>query len=559
MGMPTRSEVYRRFMERLPIRYRNRRIGPLRFNAEQEVLWRAIAPLLDGGERCWYIVLKARRIGISTFSEALITAFCALEPQVKAMVIAHEAAATKRVWEISKGFVQWGPLQAVAKVGRQSLAFGDSVLEFATAGSPHAARSADLTAVHLDESAFWPKPEAMLAVLQCVPSNTFSVIAHTSTANGLVDDGELFCQEWERAEAGESEFTPVFLPWYLMPEYRVPGGRVLDPSAEERELAGRLGLSEEQLAWRRWAIKSLCQGDVRKFRQEYPSTAEEAFVVSGQPFFAPEQLLPLQRHIEPGTPYRIEATGELRRHDDGQVRVWRVPKPGRRYVIGADSAMGIADEAHSRSAAEVLDMETLEQVAEYEAPSAPHVFARHLAVLGRLYNYALLAPEVQSSGGGGGRELITYLLQEHKYWHLHRWKHPDKVRYDAGNLYGWETNARSRPRMLARVQEVVLDGSALIHSRALLRQLAYLGENESGRYEALAGHDDLLMAYAIALVSRAENYFTPQPQPPTATTVDWAGLGIHVVPTVAGGVDWLRLHQRWLADAQRPVRGFMAL
>ena len=40
-------------------------------------------------------------------------------------------------------------------------------------------------------------------------------------------------------------------------------------------------------------------------------------------------------------------------------------------------------------------MQTLDQVAEYDAPASPHVFARDLALLGKVYNMALLAPEVQ--------------------------------------------------------------------------------------------------------------------------------------------------------------------
>src|SRR6185436_19203393 len=105
------------------------------------------------------------------------------------------------------------------------------------------------------------------------------------------------------------------------------------------------------------------EDDPELFAQEYPATPDEAFIQSGLPFFSRAQLLWLDQDMEQGSVGRLE----------------------------------------------VLDMESLEQVAEYDASSAPHVFARHLAMLGRFYKEALLCPEVQSSGGGGGRELLVYL------------------------------------------------------------------------------------------------------------------------------------------------------
>src|SRR6185436_11682293 len=99
LAPPRPSTVYRRLMERLPIRVSNIRgvggpIRPLRFNAAQEQLWQVIAPKLDAWEPIRIIVLKARREGVSTLIEALLTTFCLLQDYVQAMVVAHEAPAT---------------------------------------------------------------------------------------------------------------------------------------------------------------------------------------------------------------------------------------------------------------------------------------------------------------------------------------------------------------------------------------------------------------------------------------------------------------------------------
>jgi hypothetical protein len=512
------STAYRRLMERLPIRLSNIRgiAGPvqrLRFNAAQEQLWQVVAPKLDLGELIRLIILKARREGVSTFTEALLTAICTFLPYVQAMVVAHEAAATKRIWAMSRRFVTDSPLTASVKPVGHALHFrGQSVLELATAGSPNAARSADLTALHASELAFWKDASALLAIRQCLPleEGVFSIEVDESTANGMADDGGLFYDEWNQAAEGRSDLEPVFLPWHTFPQYTLQDQTDLrDLDAAEATLQRDLRLTNGQLRWRRQIIQSRCQGDVEKFNQEYPATPEMAFIMSGHPFFSPEDLVWLEPHIRPGLRGRLEVRhGKITLIEDprGWLRLFRAPQLEHEYIIGADSAMGIAAGDHDRSAAEVLDMVTMEQVAEYEAISSPHVFAGHLALLGKVYNTALLVPEVQASGGGGGRELLAFLQQDWHYHHIHRWVRVDRIRKGQAVLYGWETNSQTRPRMIARLREAMQERTCLLHSRALVKQLRAFGENDAGKMEALAGHDDLLFALMMALVSRSENY-----------------------------------------------------
>ena len=64
----------------------------------------------------------------------------------------------------------------------------------------------------------------------------------------------------------------------------------------EKELIKRYQLSYEQLLWRRWTLKNKCQNDIKIFRQEYPSTPEEAFVTTGRPYLDHDKLdlMPLE-------------------------------------------------------------------------------------------------------------------------------------------------------------------------------------------------------------------------------------------------------------------------
>jgi hypothetical protein len=539
----TRSQLYRRVMEALPIRGREQAIIPMRFNEAQEHLWQTIAPLLDRRQRIWLIILKARREGVSTFLEALMLARCLIEEYVQALVMASYGKNTKEIWTMAERMVKHSGLRRIAKIVNKELQFGHSKLMIATAGTEDATRGFDLTCLHGSEVASWANPGAMLAAMQCLPSDLDSFCFFESTAKYKVGTGALFYDEWNRAMAGESEVRPIFLPWFTMTTYRLPGRTVTDLDVEEHALVQSFQLDGEQLAWRRFCINTMCQGSLDKFHQEYPATAEEAFIHAGLPFFTVAQLMPFQAQIHPGKRFRVALDGKLTPDPQGPWEIFTMPQDGHQYVMGADSSMGIEDEDRSKSTCELLDMETLEQVAEYEASTAPHVQAQHMVGMARAYHDALLCPEVQSSGGGGGREIIRY-IQEQDYWHLHRWRHPDKVKRDVGYLYGWETNARTRPRMLARVREAIQERSCLLHSAKLLKQLADFGENDAGRLEAMTGHDDLVFAWGMALVSRSENYVAKSIPVTETEEPDWARFGITVNDAPAARESWRQRESR---------------
>ena len=526
----TRDQLYFNFINNLKIRTRDLRLQSLSFNEPQRLIWEKFAPRIRNKEKLWAIILKARREGVSTFLESLMTARTFIEDLVHAKVIAHIADSTATIWEMASLMVRESKeMKSLGKLSAHMIQFGDSELTVSTAGSEHATRGMDLTCGHLSEVAFWERPEAMLAILQCFPQSFDSWVFIESTANGKTGDGELFYNEWKRAEAGESDFIPIFLPWYAMSEYNLPG-MVVEPDDEykdeEEYLVKDYGVKPSQLAWRRMMIRTYCQGDVIKFHQEYPSFPDEAFIASGLPFFTTSQLAPFYKMIEKGKKYIIH--DKLIGDPNGYLEIFRRPEPEHQYVIGADSSMGFEDDDHSRSAFQVVDMETLEQVAEYDCSSAPHIMAKHLAVVGRYYNEALLCPEVQASGGGGGREIIVYLRQDHKYYNLHQWKHGDKIGAEHAHLVGWETNSKTRPRMVARLREAIMERTIKIHSSKLLSQLANFGENETGRLEAVQGHDDLLFAFGIALVSRSENYVAKHVVQ-VEEDYDLAGFGIKTV------------------------------
>ena len=146
----------------------------------------------------------------------------------------------------------------------------------------------------MSEIAFWQHDEKILAGLfQGISAAEGTEVILESTANGA--QGE-FYRLWKGACNGENEYMPIFLPWYITDEYRREAPEGMQLTIEEETLVEKYGLDNDQLYWRRLKI---AEGGELKFQQEYPATADEAFIVSGSNVFNVERLdAYCQNHIK---------------------------------------------------------------------------------------------------------------------------------------------------------------------------------------------------------------------------------------------------------------------
>jgi hypothetical protein len=96
-----------------------------------------------------------------------------------------------------------------------------------------AGRSATAQLLHASEAAFWVALlEQMAALMQTVPDIDGTEIILETAGNEFGDD---FHKLWRSAEAGESEFLPIFLPWSIDPTYRTKVPDEFNMTAEERK------------------------------------------------------------------------------------------------------------------------------------------------------------------------------------------------------------------------------------------------------------------------------------------------------------------------------------
>lgn len=229
------------------------------------------------------IVLKGRQQGVSTYTEGRYYWRITHARGRRAFILTHEAAATANLFGMVDRFWQNAPHDGRPHLGASNdkeLVFDrlDSKYTVATAGARSTGRSATAQFFHGSEVAFWPDAANHLAGIgQTLPDAPGTESILESTANGTAN---VFHELWQAATRGDSEYLPVFIPWFWQREYTrdVPADFELDDDEEEYRDAYMLTLG--QMAWRRNKIATDFRGDVSLFNQEYPASAELAFASS---------------------------------------------------------------------------------------------------------------------------------------------------------------------------------------------------------------------------------------------------------------------------------------
>lgn len=180
----------------------------------------------------------------------------------------------------------------------------------------------------------------------------------------------------------------------------------------------------------------------------------------------------------------------------GAIRVWKMPEPGAKYVLGADaSSGGIAGDP---AAACVLETRSCDLVATIHTRRDPIPFGRMCAMLGWFYNTALLAIETHPSQHGISCVLAA---RDAGYPNLYRRWQLSTVHQKMTQELGWATTSKTKPLMVDAVRAALVDRCVIPDVRILheLRSARYQ-ENDDLVFEQ--SNDDFFIAYAVALLVR---------------------------------------------------------
>jgi hypothetical protein len=369
-----------------------------------------------------------------------------------------------------------------------------------------------------DEAAFWRAAEITLTgLLNMVPDLPETAVVIQSTANGIGGEYYELCQR-AQDPSNEQGWDFLFFGWLEHPVYV----KAFESAGQAAKFAGSLSKDERalhelhgatlgQLHWRRDKIATTFRGNVDLFHQEYPTTAEEAFLASGRPVFDHKALMRMPtvggqsgelELLDDGSPIKRLV---LKPGDHGALTIWKRPIPGRRYVAGGDPSKGI-DVSVAKKGADpdysvgfFIDADTGQQVALLRARIRPVAFAEYLCLVGRWYNWAYLVPEANDAGFIDAILRTNYPLASI----YQRQRDPTDRRPAQVEDIGFETTGLTRSWLIGAGEDAVRTQSITIVSSVVINECIRFVIKPNGKKEHQDNsHDDCVLAMCLTEIGR---------------------------------------------------------
>ncbi len=473
-----------------------------------------------------HVILKARQLGFTTFVDLWILDEILFNTNREGLVIAHTQGDAIEIFDRKIDFAirnmideiknsvfslkrnSSKKIQVVVEEGPE--AGSTSSIQVANSG-----RSGTFFYVHISEfaklCAMYPQraKEVETGTFPAVPFDGNIFIE--STAEGMAGRFyEMFNEGWPKRDS----ITPMksrvmFMPHFYNWQYDDSEMAKITENipVEEMELCeidwaeyqilhklSNLEITYYYMKWLQMGGKNSTEA-VNKLHQEFPTTPEEAFLSTGQTYFPTAKVYAQLQTAARGK------VGELSANDKGVVifqetsagafEMFEKPEQGMRYIIGGDTAEGLAH--GDKQVLYVLKHSTEECVGLYRSNVPPDEFITAAFLVGKFYNWALLAIESNKDG-----LWVNDGLDKLGYVNLFYRRVFDDITKNATKLFGWKTTSATRPFSLAALKAAFLQKDKGFPIPILEEMVTFL-RNAKGRPEALSGkHDDCVMAAAIA-------------------------------------------------------------
>jgi hypothetical protein len=408
------------------------------------------------------IILKSRQLGISTLVAGYSLWLMLFHKDKNILCIATKQETAKNM--VTKVKFMYENLPSWLRINAEEnnkltlrLSNGSQVKAVSAAGD--AGRSEAVSLLIIDEAAFIDGiGEIWASAQQTLATGGGAIVLSTPYGTG-----NWFHQTWVKAEAGENQFLPIKLPWYVHPE--------------------------RDETWRKRQDELL--GDPRMAAQE----CDCDFNTSGDVVFYPE-------YLEFITQTYVKDPLE-RRGADRNLWIWEPADYTRSYMVVADVARG---DSKDHSAFHIIDIDTNTQVGEYKGQLSPKEFGYLLVAISTEYNEALLVVENNNIGWA-----TLDAIQERGYRNLYyspkteainAESYLDKLDDPSKLVPGFTMNLRTRPLVINKFREYVGDKSVIIQSKRLVEEMkVFIWKN--GKAEAQSGYnDDLVMSFGTAMYVR---------------------------------------------------------
>jgi hypothetical protein len=473
-----------------------------------------------------HIILKARQLGFTTFIDLWILDEILFNTNKESLVIAHTIKDATEIFDKKIDYAVRNMCEEV-KAGafklRQNSAkkiqvvidYGPEEGSTSSIQVSNSGRSGTYFYVHISEFAklclAYPK------IASEVESGTFPAVPFDgnifieSTAEGMAGRFyELFNEAWPNRDKitpmkSRVMFMPHFYNWtYDDSEMAKITETIPTKDMEVCEIdwaeyqvehsLNNLEITYYYMKWLQMGGKNSTDA-INMLHQQFPTTQEEAFLSTGQTYFPTAKVYSQMQTVEAGERGEL-ITNEsgavtFAEHSSGELEIFEKPQKGMLYIIGGDTAEGLAH--GDKQILYVLKHKTEECVAVYRSNIPPDEFITVAYNVGKYYNWALLGIESNKDG-----LWVNDGLDKMGYINLYYRKVFDDITKNVTKFYGWKTTSATRPFALA-----ALKAAFLRHDKgfpmAILSEMVTFLRNAKGRPEALSGkNDDVIMAASIA-------------------------------------------------------------
>ena len=407
------------------------------------------------------IILKARQLGISTLTAGYALWMMSFHQDKNILVIATKQETAKNL--VTKVRVMHANLpswlkQKCTEDNKLSLRYKNGSQIKAVSSGEDSGRSEALSLLILDEAAFIDKIDVIWAAASQTLSTGGQCIA-LSTPNGV---GNWFHRTWMDAQDGLNDFNFIKLFWDMHPdrgqEWRDEQDKLLGPSLAAQE----------------------CDCD---------------FITSGQSVV---DGIILEEYRTKQVKEPIEKRGI-----DSNIWIWEPPNYTKDYIVCADVSRG---DSTDYSAFHILEIESLEQVAEYKGRLSTRDYGNLLVNISIEYNNALLVVENNNIGWAAIQQIIDrnyenlfYMSKDLQVVDTQKHINNKINRMEKQLVPGFTVTQKTRPLIVSKLEEFFRERSVIVHSNRLIDELFVFIYNNN-RAEAMRGYnDDLVMSFAMGL------------------------------------------------------------
>ena len=464
-----------------------------------------------------HVILKSRQLGFTTFIDLIAFDFILFNPNKDGIVIAHKVEDATAIFDKKIEFALRNMAEDVKdaffKINHRSARKIQVVIDYGPdKGSTSSitvsvsGRSGTYHFVHISEfakmCATYPKraEEVERGTFPTVPFDGFIFIE--STAEGMAGRFyEIFQQSWLTRDKITPQISQVqFLPHFYNWQYDdMEMKKIYEPipidtmdvceidwkSYKKEHSLTDIEITYYYMKWLQFGGKNSPDA-IKSLMQEYPTTQEEAFLSTGQTYFSTAKVAKLlavaKKGVQGETSTNEKGDTIFNEVSNGNLEIFKKPEVGVKYIIGGDTSEGLA--WGDAQVLYVVNCKTEECDAIYKSQVAPDELATEAYKLGKFYNWALLAIEVNKDG-----LWVNDAVEKLGYINLYYRKVFDDITQKITKFFGWKTTSATRPFALAALKAVFFRKESGFPTQMLEEMLTFI-RNEKGKPEAMAKKND---------------------------------------------------------------------